>query len=81
MSGGGALGNSEDAEIAALEAENTALRADAHALLQHQALLERLLAEARAADAERRRVEAEAAELLGRMRAKLTGGGAAADAA
>ena len=65
MSGGGAMGNAEDAEIARLEAENALLRANAHALLQHQALLERLLEEAKAA---------EAARILERMKAKLAVG-------
>ncbi|GBF93299.1 mitochondrial substrate carrier protein [Raphidocelis subcapitata] len=41
-------GNLEDAELAALEAENALLRASARALLQHQAELEALLAAARA---------------------------------
>lgn len=73
-----APGNSEDREIVALEAENMALRADAHALLQHQALLERLVDEARAAQEEGERALREGSQILGRMREKLGSNQAAA---
>lgn len=74
MSGGAPKGSSADAEIARLEAENAVLRANAHALLRHQALLEQML---RDAQAEQRRVLEEAPAILERMKAKLAGGGGA----
>jgi hypothetical protein len=66
-----APGNDDDEEIAHLEAENTALRAEAHALLQHQAKLEGLVEAARAAAA----AAAAGEDILKSMRSKLSSGG------
>ncbi|KAI8472622.1 MAG: hypothetical protein J3K34DRAFT_519653 [Monoraphidium minutum] len=54
MSGPG-VGAAEDREVALLEAANTALRANAHALLAHQARLEEMLAAAKAGGGAARR--------------------------
>lgn len=69
------MGNAEDQEIARLEATNTVLRADAHALLQHQSLLENMVREARAAAA----VLEQTQGILGRMKAKLGADGVASE--
>jgi hypothetical protein len=58
----------EDRQLAALEAANAALRSEAQALLKHQALLEGLLAEARAGAA------VAASVVMARMKAKLAKG-------
>jgi len=64
-------GTDEDREVARLEAQNAGLRIEARALLEHQALLEGLVQEGRAAEEEARKVVEESERVLAR-KAKLS---------